>query len=228
MIAASIVAAMLLAQRDRITLRRLWFPPGWLLAALLASTWPLLMVRGTAEPCLSGRCDRHRLSSGPKGNGPFASEPWWGVPSLLAQALTWTPLAIAGSYDRCRIRAAAASHRSLAVSLEIHSFRTFVVTGDRLLWVWAVAPLGLLALATVKNAHLRDPGTNPLVDLGGLALARVRRMAAAAGVESHSVASPPGAGLPDWQRSTGWASRLLAPWFDRQRVEWAFPESAGH
>ena len=98
-IVLSIVAAMLLWQRDRITLRRLWFPAGWLLAAVLASTWPLLMIarHGSGALSLWAMHVTDRLS-GPKGNGPFASEPWWEyVPSLLAQALPWTPLAIAGS-----------------------------------------------------------------------------------------------------------------------------------
>ena len=63
--------------------------------------------------------------SGPKGHGPFASEPWWEyVPTLLAQALPWTPLAIAGSYRSLRralTRLAAASLARVIAEAE-HSF----------------------------------------------------------------------------------------------------------
>ena len=48
-----------------------------------------------------------------------------------------------------------------------------VVAGDRLLWVWAAVPLGLLALAPVKNAHYAISTQVPWSIWTALALARI-------------------------------------------------------
>ena len=47
-----------------------------------------------------------------------------------------------------------------------------VVAGDRLLWAWSLVPLGLLSLATVKNAHYAISAQVPWSIWAALALAR--------------------------------------------------------
>ena len=85
-----------------------------------------------------------------QGHGPFASEPWWEyVPSVLGQALPWSPLALIGAW-RSLGRAVRGSGRP-----GCNSPRATPATGagDRLLWAWSAGPLILLSLAAVKNAH---------------------------------------------------------------------------
>ena len=81
-------------------LRRLQFPSGWILAAVIALAWPLLMLaqHGSAAFALWSMHVADRLI-GQTGPGPFAGEPWWEyVPAILAQALPWTPLALWGAW----------------------------------------------------------------------------------------------------------------------------------
>ena len=199
-----VVAGMLLWQRDRLTFRRLGFPAGWLLAIALATTWPLLMIAqhgsGALELWTMHVADR---LSGPSGPGPFASEPWWEyIPTLLAQALPWTPLALAGAYRSLG--------RALARPIDGGSGRCersmpfcvppIVVSGDRLIWVWTAVPLVLLALPAVKNAHYAIAAQVPWSIWAALALARV------------------GEGL----RRRGWPRRAL-----RRRVGWICFAGAG-
>ena len=175
-IVMSIVAGMLFWQRDRITLRRLWFPAGWLLAFAIAFSWPLLMIvchgGGAVTLWLMHVTDR---LSGPTGPGPFASEPWWEyVPTLLAQALPWTPFAFAGS---CRSLRRAFSRVARVVRPANrqgqNQLPAIVVAGDRLLWVWTAVPLALLSMATVKNAHYAIAAQVPWSIWTALELARL-------------------------------------------------------
>ncbi len=96
----SVVAGTLLWRRDGLTLRRLGFPAGWLLAGAIAFAWPLLMIacHGSGAIKLWATHVTDRLSAA-RVPGQFASEPWTEyVPTLLAQTLPWTPLAVAGAY----------------------------------------------------------------------------------------------------------------------------------
>src|SRR5262249_24735254 len=98
-IVVAVVATTLLWQRDHLTFRRLCFPAGWLLALALASAWPLLMfvIHGGPALALWKMHLADRLGGAPIA-GVFASEPWWEyVPTVLAQALPWAPLALVGS-----------------------------------------------------------------------------------------------------------------------------------
>ena len=99
-IVMAIVAGTLLWQRDSITFNRLRFPAGWAVAIAFATAWPILMITryGGGALALWTMHVAERLG-GPSGSGRFASEPWWEyVPTLLAQAMPWTPLALIGSY----------------------------------------------------------------------------------------------------------------------------------
>ena len=226
----AVAAGLLLWQRDVVALRRLQFPAGWVLAVVIASAWPILMMAryGSAALGLWSMHVADRLV-GQKGPGPFASEPWWEfVPALLAQALPWTPMAFWGAWHSlCRafsrsngMGTSGGCRGRIPVPAEVRA-------GDRLLWVWTAAPLSLLALATVKNAHYAIWAQVPWSIWAALALARLaerlrgrkgdrNRLLLAARVGFTALALGYGLGL--W---------LLGPWFDRRGVEWAFYESAG-
>jgi 4-amino-4-deoxy-L-arabinose transferase-like glycosyltransferase len=226
----SIVAATLLWQRDGTTLRRLWFPPGWLLAFLLASFWPLLMIvrHGTGALTLWLMHVTDRLS-GPTGPGPFASEPWWEyVPTVLAQALPWTPLALAGSYRSLR-RALSWHARNLGPGDSPIQFQLprNVVMGDRLLWVWAAVPLALLALATVKNAHYAIAAQIPWSIWAAMALARLAVLLRHRGWSRSKLRFAACAGFASLALLYGVCLWLVAPSWNRRGVEWAFYESVG-
>ena len=230
-IVMSIVVAMLLWQRDRITLRRLWFPAGWLLAVSLASSWPLLMIarHGSGAVTLWLMHVTDRLS-GPNGPGPFASEPWWEyVPTLLAQALPWAPFALAGSYRSLRrafspLAQGLSARRSTRPTIELPAI---VVTGDRLLWVWAAVPLALLSMATVKNAHYAIAAQVPWSIWAALALARLGEALRRRGWSRSRLRFAACAGFASLALLYGTCLWLIAPRFDRRGVEWAFYESVG-
>jgi hypothetical protein len=224
----AVVGGVLLWQRDGATFRRLCFPAGWTVAAVIACGWPLWMVmrHGTGTLALWTMHIAHRMGW-PAGPGLFAGEPWWEyLPALLAQALPWTPLALAGAWrslGRALLHSAGGSSDG-RISVEIPAA---VVAGDRLLWVWATAPLGLLALATVRNAHYAIAAQVPWSIWAALALARLRnslwlrawdQRAVLLAVRFSFTALALGCGLAFW---------LLGPWLDRRGVEWAFYESAG-
>ena len=99
--------------------------------------------------------------------------------------------------------------------------------GDRLLHVWAIVPLVLVSLSSVRNAHYAIHAMVPwsvwsalgLKELGdrlaaqGWSTARLRRLTAAT-----FTALATACGLGFW---------LAGPWLDRRGVEWAFYETTG-
>jgi 4-amino-4-deoxy-L-arabinose transferase-like glycosyltransferase len=222
-----IVAGMLLWQRDGVTFRRLCFPAGWFLAIALALAWPLLMIarHGGGAIALWTTHVAYRLS----GPGPFAGEPWWEyVPTLLAQALPWTPVAAAGSYRSLG--------RALALQLvgpgcrdrQTHArFPSVVVRGDRLLWVWTAAPLALLALPTVKNAHYAIAAQVPWSIWAALAIASMGERLRRQGWARPSLRAAAWGGFATLALLYGTCLWLIAPRVDRRGVEWAFYESIG-
>ena len=229
-IVMSIVAGMLVWQRDRITLRRLCFPAGWLLAFAIAFSWPLLMIvchgGGAVTLWLMHVTDR---LSGPTGPGPFASEPWWEyVPTLLAQALPWTPFALAGcsrSLRRAFSRVARVARPANRQSQ--NQLPAIVVAGDRLLWVWTAVPLALLSMATVKNAHYAIAAQVPWSIWTALALARLGETLRRRGWSRSKLRFAACAGFASLALLYGSCLCLIAPRFDRRGVEWAFYESVG-
>jgi 4-amino-4-deoxy-L-arabinose transferase-like glycosyltransferase len=221
----AVVAAVLLWQRDRAALRWLCFPWGWALAAVVAMTWPLLMVarHGSGALALWTMHVTDRLAANP---GMFASEPWWKyVLGILAQALPWTPLALAGAWrslSRAVFWGGGDSGR-----LGRQEVPKAVVDGDRLLWAWTIMPLGLLSLATVKNAHYAIAAQVPWSIWAALALARLGEQLRRRGWDWKSVRLGARAGFTAMALAYGLGCWLLGPWFDRRGVEWAFYESAG-
>jgi hypothetical protein len=160
--------------------------------------------------------------NGRNGPGPFASEPWWEyVPTVLAQALPWTPLALAGSL---RSLGRAFSRRSGDRMIQLQ-LPAMIVAGDRLLWVWAVAPLALLALASVKNAHYAIAAQIPWSIWTALALARLAVSLRHRDLSRSKLRFAACAGFASLALLYGMCLWLVAPWFDRRGVEWAFYES---
>ena len=216
----AVVAAAVLWRRDGRAMRRLRFPAGWIAATALALAWPLAMVvwHGWGALALWTTHVTDRLAAHP---GEFAGEPWWEyAPGLLLQAMPWTPLALIGAWHSLR-RAISVSDRSPGPS------PATIPAGDRLLWAWSMAPLGLLALATVKNAHYAISAQVPWSIWAALGLSRlggrlVRRGWAPDRLRRRAVAGFAALGL-----SYGLGFWLLGPWLDRRGIEWAFYESAG-
>jgi len=225
----AVVAGVLLWQRDGAVLRRLCFPAGWTLAVVLASAWPLWMVarHGSGVLALWTMHVAHRLG-GQAGPGPFAGEPWWEyIPALLGQALPWTPLALVGAWrslGRVLLHTGgggSGGHADVVVPAA-------VVAGDRLLLVWAAAPLGMLALATVKNAHYAISAQVPWSIWAALAVARLGARLRLRAWDRNTVLLATRGGFAALALVYGLAFWLLGPWLDRRGVEWAFYESAGH
>ena len=102
-----------------------------------------------------------------------------------------------------------------------------VVRGDRLLWVWAVAPLGLLSLATVKNAHYAIPAQVPWSIWAALAVAGIAHRLRRRGFDRIGLRRAGLIGFAALALIYGLFLWLVAPRFDRRGVEWAFYESVG-
>ena len=103
-----------------------------------------------------------------------------------------------------------------------------VVAGDRLLWVWTVTPLALLALATVKNAHYAISAQVPWSIWAALGYGTVGRSGCCdeAGIKMRCSLTAR-SGFATLALAYGlvfgsWALGLTA-----EGVEWAFYESAG-
>ena len=222
----SIVAGMLLWQRDLVTLRRLQLPAGWALAIAIALAWPFFMVARHGYGALSlwamHVSDRLIRYQGP---GPFAGEPWWEyVTGLMAQALPWTPMVLAGASRSLRRALKRGDDPKCSMSVQVPAV---VVAGDRLLWVWAVVPLGLLALAPVKNAHYAISAQVPWSIWTALALWRLSERLRRWGYNHVVVVRAARVGFVALAMTYGLGFWLFGPWFDRRGVEWAFYEAAG-
>src|SRR5262249_29868910 len=102
-------------------------------------------------------------------------------------------------------------------------------SADRLLCAWAIAPVALLSLATVKNAHYIIHALAPWSIWAALSLVRLGARLERRGWPAQRPQPPTclvfgGLGL-------AWALIfvVLGPWLDRrgQGAEWAFYEAAG-
>src|SRR5262249_10524325 len=93
----SIAVTVAIWDRDLQLLRRLWFAQGWVVAAVIGLTWPLVVM--FRHPSVLGLWVLHitdRFASKPE---HFIGTPWWQfLLVLLGQLLPWTPFAIGGAY----------------------------------------------------------------------------------------------------------------------------------
>jgi 4-amino-4-deoxy-L-arabinose transferase-like glycosyltransferase len=220
-----VIGGVLIWQRDGTALRRLWLPAGWALAVALAVAWPLFMVAQHGQRAVS-LWTMHvwaRLIQ-QEGPGPFAGESWWEyIAGLLGQGLPWTPFALAGAGSSLR-RALGGNFTSGGLAVSPALVR--VLAGDRLLGVWAVLPLILLALAPVKNAHYAISVQVPWSIWAALALARLGTHLRMEGYSRHRLRIALGVGFMALALTYGLGLWLFASSFNRRGVEWAFYEAA--
>jgi 4-amino-4-deoxy-L-arabinose transferase-like glycosyltransferase len=219
-----VVSIVLVWQRDGKLLRQLWFPRGWALAGVLTLAWPLVMVvrHGAAAVALwtTHFADRLVLHQGP---GPFASEPWWEyLPSILGQALPWSPVALVGAWRSL----GRAVQRDGCVGSVYNLAPAAARAGDRLLWAWSAGPLILLSLAAVKNAHYAVCTQVPWSIWAALELAHLGSRLRRRGWDDTMLRQIAKSGFATLALAYGVGFWLLGPWFDRRGVEWAFYESA--
>ena len=223
----AVVAGTLAWQRNGTTVRLLKFRAGWVVAVVITATWPVLIVveYGGKAVALWTMHVADRLA-GQNGPGPFAGESWWEYTlGVVGQALPWVPFAFVGAWDSlCRAvrRQGHANHRRLEDRIP-----AVVVAGDRLLWTWATIPLGLLAIATVKNAHYAISAQLPWSIWAALGLARLGARLRLRGWDQRSLRLVPKIVCATLAILYGLGYWLIGPWFDRRGVEWAFYESAG-
>src|SRR5208283_4689705 len=149
----SVIMLLFFWDRGQLTKDRLWFPAGWIIVAVVASAWPLVMIaeHGFKVVGLWAMHISARLSAR-TGHGTFAGEPWreYGL-NILAEALPWTPLALIGAwqpFNRALRGYSCKTNRQRGSNPEARQ-----VTSDRLLCSWAIGPLVLVSLASARNAH---------------------------------------------------------------------------
>jgi 4-amino-4-deoxy-L-arabinose transferase-like glycosyltransferase len=220
------VLLVLAWDRDGRTLRRLVAPRDWTLAGLLALTWPALVL--LRHPSALGFWTWHlagRLAERPE---HFASGPWWQYgPALLGQLLPWTPLALVGAgrslarvLPPARTRPRPYAYAGAAAE---------AAAGDRLLWAWAVGPVTLLSLATVKNPHYIIHALPPWSIWTALSLLRLGARLQGRGWAPARLRRVAWAGFAGLGLCYGLGFTVLSPWLDRrgQGAEWAFYETAG-
>lgn len=222
----AVISGMVVWQRDVTSLRRLHNAKGWALALVIGLSWPLLMIvrHGYGALWLWTLHVADRLGW-QQGAGPFASEPWREyVIGLLSQALPWTPLALAGAWHSLSRLFLHGKGSKYTVRPGIPAI---ILAGDRLLWVWAVIPVGLLALAPVKNAHYVISAQVPWSIWAALALARLGGQLGLRGYRQNTLVRVGHIGFVGLALAYGLGLWLIGPWFDRRGVEWAFYEAAG-
>jgi 4-amino-4-deoxy-L-arabinose transferase-like glycosyltransferase len=221
-----VVAGILFWQRDLVSLRWLNIPAGWALAVVIALSWPFLMVMRHGYGALSlwavHVSDRLIPQQGP---GLFASELWWEyILGLMGQALPWTPLALVGAWHSLNRAFQGAKSAQQGVSAQIPEV---VIAGDRLLWVWGMIPVSLLALAPIRNAHYAISAQVPWSIWAALALVGLGEQLWLRGYSRATLIWARQALFGVLALSYGLGLWLLGPWFDQRGIEWAFYEAAG-
>jgi hypothetical protein len=226
------VVLVLMWDRDLRTLRRLVLDRGaacdWVMAGLLAAAWPALVL--LRHPQALGFWAWHvtgRLADRPE---HFASGPWWQYgPALLGQLLPWTPLALVGA-GRSLVRASDFGFWILDSGLKgeskIGNPKSKI---ESLLWAWAVGPVALLSLATVKNAHYIIHALPPWSIWAALSLLRLGTRLERRGWPAERLRRGAWVGFAGLGLSWALVFAVLGPWLDRrgQGAEWAFYEAAG-
>jgi hypothetical protein len=102
--------------------------------------------------------------------------------------------------------------------------------GDRFLWAWALAPIALLSLATIKSAHYAIHALPPWSVWSALGLVALgERLQTVRGWSPRSVRGAAWAGFAGLGVVYGASFAVFGPWFNQQGrgAEWAFYEAAG-
>src|SRR5262249_23178671 len=111
------------------------FPPGWVLTALIALAWPVLVL--WRYPQAWEIWTVHITDRLTARSTYFAGESWSEyLLSPLVQMLPWTPLAILGAWG--------ALHRSLSQQ---------VARADAVFCSWVAVPAILVSLGSIRNGH---------------------------------------------------------------------------
>jgi len=221
-----VVLGILIWERDRSLLRRLHLPIGWILALVIGLSWPLfIMTQYGYRPVslwATHVFDRLLHQQNP---GLFASEPWFEYTlGLVGQALPWTPLALVGAWQSLSRLLGQSKASKHTVGAPIPAM---VLAGDRLLWAWAIMPVGLLGLAPVKNAHYVIYAQVPWSVWAALALAKVGEQLQLRGYRRGKLIQVGQIMFLTVALSYGLGLWLLGPRFDHRGIEWAFYETAG-
>jgi 4-amino-4-deoxy-L-arabinose transferase-like glycosyltransferase len=221
-----VVGGILVWERDGRALIQLWTPYGWALAAILALAWPLFIVAEHGQVALSLWKTHVWARLVPEeGVATFAGESLGEyTAALIAQTLPWTPFTVVGAWYSLQ-RALGYTYRSESYFGSRRS--AGVVTGDRLLWVWAVVPLSLLTLARVRNAHYAISTQAPWSIWAALALASWATALYRAGYNRQILLRTVQIGFIALGITYGCSFWLLGPWLNRRGTEWAFYEAVG-
>ncbi len=220
----AISAVAILWGREWRVLRRLVFPAGAITMMVLTLAWPAAMVvrHGFGALALWSMHVTDRLAARPS---EFAGEPWWEYGSgLLIQAMPWTPLAFLGAWHSLR-RALAGRGPERGGGLAA-GVPACVLAGDRLLWAWSAAPLLLLSLATVKNAHYAIASQVPWSIWAALGISRLAGRLIRRGRSPERLRRAAVLGFAAMGLAYGLGYWVVGPRVDRRGVEWAFYESA--
>ncbi len=201
-------ATVLLWDRDRRTARCLLDPLGLAVGTIVGLAWPALIL--LRFPAALGLWTAHvadRLADRPEVFAGRAS--WWAyLPAVLGLTLPWTPLALMGA------------RRSLGRAVRDRGGL------DRLLWAWAVAPMVLLSMASVKNAHYAIHALPPWSIWAALGLARLGETLAGRGRSGPAIRRRLAVAFVGVAAAFGVGSWVVGSRFDRRGVEWAFYEAA--
>jgi 4-amino-4-deoxy-L-arabinose transferase-like glycosyltransferase len=204
----TVVTVVLVWDRDWQAFRKLRDWRGWILTLAVAAAWPLAVL--WQYPAALNLWTLHVADRFAEHPTHFTGGPWWSYgPDLLWQTLPWTFLALA------------AAPRSLARAVRERGL------GDRLLWAWAVAPVALLNLATVKNAHYAIHALPPWSIWSALGMARLAVRLRARGWPVARLRRAVWLGFGSLGLACALGFTLLGPQLDRRGVEWAFYEMAG-
>jgi len=223
----SVIALVLLWDRDWATRGRLLFPAGWIVVTVLAAVWPLAMIaeHGFKVVELWAMHITERVG-GRTGHGTFAGESWreYGL-NILAEALPWTPLAVVGAWGSLD-RALRSYHRRCN-GQAFNGLETNQVAGDRLLCSWAIAPLVLVSLASARNAHYAIYALMPWSIWAALGVAQLGSWQIARGWSPARLRRLTWGIFGGLAAAYGLSFWLAGPWFDRRGAEWAFYETTG-
>ena len=217
----SVVVVALFWQYDGRLVRRLQIPGGWVLALTIGLIWPISMAtRHGYEVLTLWTLHVSNRVMWREGAGSFAGEPWYEyIPSLLAQVLPWTPLVPFGAWQSL-IRAIK-GYEDWPYGDNTKTLAR-VITGDRLVWIWATVPLGLLTLAPIKNAHYAISTQIPWSIWAGLALAKCAARIQLNNWKHITIIHVGYIAFAALALAYGLGYWLICPMFKGRGAEWAF------